>query len=164
MDAVEKEARGLPPDERVRLHQDCAKPVLDDLEAWLAVQLTPIPGKSELAKAVRYALTRTRKLRPYHEHGFLEIDDNSAEQGDDGCGYRTEETPLRRLRARRKGRRNRLSTDRNRQTGPRRSAGTAHRGPWPHRRPRDHPAGRPHALAHPAQSAFRQNAFNRRPN
>ena len=78
--AVEKEARGLTPEERVRLRQQRAKPILDDLETWLAAQLTRIPGKSELAKAIRYALTRLKKLRPYLDHGFLEIDNNSAER------------------------------------------------------------------------------------
>jgi hypothetical protein len=50
------------------------------LEAWLAVQLAHIPGKSELAKAIRYALTRMKKLRPYLGHGILELDNNSAER------------------------------------------------------------------------------------
>ena len=78
--AVEKEARGLTPDERVGVRQSRAKPILDDLTTWLAAQLTRIPGKSELAKAIRYALTRIKKLRPYLDHGFLEIDNNSAER------------------------------------------------------------------------------------
>jgi hypothetical protein len=70
--AVEKEARGQPPDARGRLRQEHAKPVLDDLEPWLQVQLQRISGKSELAKAIRYALGRMKKLRPYLDHGFLE--------------------------------------------------------------------------------------------
>ena len=78
--AVEKEARGLPPDERAQLRQERAKPILDDLETWLAAQLTRVPGKSELAKAIRYALTRITKLRPYLNHGHLEIDNNPAER------------------------------------------------------------------------------------
>jgi transposase len=78
--AVEKDARGLSPEERVRLRQHRAKPILDDLEIWLTAQLRRISGKSELAKAVRYALTRMRKLRPYLDHGFLELDNNSAER------------------------------------------------------------------------------------
>lgn len=77
---VEKAARGSPPDERRRLRQEKAKPVLDDLEAWLHAQLTRISGKSPLAGAIRYALTRMRRLRPYLDHGFLEIDNNSAER------------------------------------------------------------------------------------
>lgn len=77
---VERDARGLPPEDRVRLRQSRSKPILNDLEAWLAAQLTRIPGKSELAKAIRYALTRITKLRPYLDHGILEIDNNSAER------------------------------------------------------------------------------------
>jgi transposase len=42
--------------------------------------LPKISGKSELAKAIRYALTRMKRLRPYLDHGFLEIDNNSAER------------------------------------------------------------------------------------
>ncbi len=78
--AVEKDARGLPPQDRVQLRQSRSKPLLDDLEAWLAAQLARIPGKSELAKAIRYALTRMEKLRPYLDLGFLELDNNSAER------------------------------------------------------------------------------------
>jgi transposase len=76
--AVEKKARGRPPDERVQLRQEHAKPILDDLEAWLQAQLPRISGKSELAKAIRYALSRFKKLRPYLDHGYLEVDNNCA--------------------------------------------------------------------------------------
>ena len=69
-----------PPDERVRLRQARAKPIVDDLESWLHAQLPKISGKSELAKAIRYALARMRKLRPYLDHGCLEADNNA-----DGC-------------------------------------------------------------------------------
>ena len=62
---MEKDARGLPPQERVQLRQSRSKPLLDDLQAWLAARLARIPGKSEPAKAIRYALTRMEKLRPY---------------------------------------------------------------------------------------------------
>ncbi len=78
--AVEKDGRGRPPDERLRLRQDRAKPILDDLESWLQTQLPRISGKSELAKAIRYALSRFKKLRPYLDHGCLEPDNNPAER------------------------------------------------------------------------------------
>jgi transposase len=78
--AVEKEGRGRSPDERVRLRQAHAKPILDDLESWLHAQLPKISGKSELAKAIRYALARMRKLRPYLDQGCLEADNNGAER------------------------------------------------------------------------------------
>ena len=78
--AVEKQARGSPPDERVRLRQARAGPLLNDLETWLTAQLRRISGKSPLAQAIRYALTRIKRLRPYLDHGFLEIDNNPAER------------------------------------------------------------------------------------
>jgi len=78
--AVEKAARGLSPHDRVRRRKADAKPVFDELEHWLAVQLPRISGKSEMAKAIRYALTRLKKLRPYLDQGLLEIDNNAAER------------------------------------------------------------------------------------
>ena len=78
--SIEKEARGSPPDARARIRQAKARPILDALEAWLAAQLTRISAKTPLAQAIRYALTRIRRLRPYLEHGFLEIDNNTAER------------------------------------------------------------------------------------
>jgi transposase len=77
---IEKEVRGQSPEYRAAIRQEKAKPLLDDLEHWLGGQLPKISGKSELAKAIRYALTRLKKLRPYIDHGILEIDNNSAER------------------------------------------------------------------------------------
>jgi transposase len=65
--AVEKAIRGSPPDERVRIRQREAVPVFEDLEAWLAAQLPTLSGKTPLASAIRYALTRMARLRPYLE-------------------------------------------------------------------------------------------------
>lgn len=79
--AVEKEARGSPPDQRAALRKANAAPVFDDLEVWLAMQMTRISGKSPLAAAIRYALTRMARLRPYLDNGMLELDNNVAERG-----------------------------------------------------------------------------------
>ena len=78
--AIEKDGRGQPPDGRINLRQKRAKPILNDLETWLQAQLPRISGKSELAKAIRYALSRFKKLRPYLNHGCLEVDNNTAER------------------------------------------------------------------------------------
>ena len=77
---LEKAARGKPPEERAALRQRDTKPVFDELETWLDAQLNRISGKSELAKAIRYALGRMKKMRGYLENGFLELDNNSAER------------------------------------------------------------------------------------
>jgi len=78
--AVEKQARNQPAEERVALRQGKAKPVFDDLEAWLSLQLPKISGKSTLAAAIRYALGRMPKARAYLENGQLELDNNICER------------------------------------------------------------------------------------
>ena len=77
---VEKQARGKPPDERARIRQEKAKPTLDDLEVWLGAQLRRISAKTPLGGAIRYAITRLKRLRPYIDHGILELDNNTAER------------------------------------------------------------------------------------
>jgi transposase len=77
---IEKEVRGQLPDDRWKARQSQSKPQFDDLEIWLHAQLTRISGKSPLAVAIRYALTRMKKLRPWLDHGFLELDNNAAER------------------------------------------------------------------------------------
>lgn len=78
--AVEKDARGRSPEARVALRQARAKPIFDELEDWLHAQLPKIPGKSPMAQAIRYALGRIPKARPYLEKGHLELDNNTAER------------------------------------------------------------------------------------
>lgn len=78
--AVEKEARYKSAEERITLRQAKAKPVFDDLEAWLSLQLPKISGKSNLAAAIRYALGRMPKARAYLDDGKLELDNNICER------------------------------------------------------------------------------------
>ena len=78
--AVEKVARGLPPDKRAEIRQAEARPVFEGLQAWLSAQLPDITGKSPLSIAIRYALTRMARMRPYLDHGILELDNNTAER------------------------------------------------------------------------------------
>jgi transposase len=77
---IEASIRGKPPDERKSVRQDLAASLIDDLEAWLQAQLTQISGKSALAGAIRYGLTRLKRLRPYLDDGRLSIDNNAAER------------------------------------------------------------------------------------
>ena len=79
--AIEKKARGSPPDARARLRRVEAAPILCELEAWQGVQLTRTRGETPLAGAIRYALGRLPKLRPYLDDGRLELDNNNAERG-----------------------------------------------------------------------------------
>ncbi len=78
---IEATIRGDPPDRRKAVRQEHATPLIDELEVWLHAQLTQISGKSALAGAIRYGLTRLKRLRPYLEDGRLSIDNNAAERG-----------------------------------------------------------------------------------
>ena len=77
---VEKLARGQSREARVALRQSKAKPIFDELKEWLPAQLPNISAKSPLAQAIRYALNRMPKARPYLDNGFLELDNNTAER------------------------------------------------------------------------------------
>lgn len=77
---VEKEAKGKSPKERVALRQEKAKPIFDELEAWLQAQLPKLSGKTKLAAAIRYALSRMPKARAYLSDGRLELDNNICER------------------------------------------------------------------------------------
>ncbi len=78
--AVEAEARGHTPEERVRIRQAKARPLFDDLETWLARQSPNTPAKTPLAGAIRYARARLARLRPWLDNGTLELDNNTAER------------------------------------------------------------------------------------
>jgi transposase len=78
--AVEREAGGRPPEQRRRLRQEAARPVLDALRDLFAENLRRLPAKSELAGAMRYALSRWPALTRYADDGRLEISNNAAER------------------------------------------------------------------------------------
>jgi len=59
---------------------DMLTPILDEIETWLSAQLRGISGRTPLAAAIRYALSRIPKLRPWLHDGHLEIDNNAAER------------------------------------------------------------------------------------
>ena len=77
---VQTQTRLLPAYERVALRQEYAKPIFDDLKVWLKEQLGKVSSKTPLAKAIKYALARLPKARPYLDHGFLDFDNNTVER------------------------------------------------------------------------------------
>jgi transposase len=77
---VEEPIRGRPPDERQRRRQQAALPILAAFKDWLERTLMRVSQKSELAKAIRYALSRWSALIRYCEDGRIEIDNNAAER------------------------------------------------------------------------------------
>lgn len=77
---IEERIRGMAVDERGSLRQQHAKPILDDLKAWIKDTLPTIPQKHKLAEAMRYALSRWEALSVYLNDGRVEIDNNIAER------------------------------------------------------------------------------------
>jgi hypothetical protein len=78
--AIEKGIRGSPPERRVAARQARAKPLFEDLRKWFEGKLTSLPGKSALAEATRYAISRMKRMGPYLENGICELDNNVAER------------------------------------------------------------------------------------
>jgi transposase len=76
---IERGVAGQPPEQRRSVRQTLAKPKLDSLAQWLDAQLGSIPGKSDLAKAIRYARSRWDALTAYVDDGRLELSNNAAE-------------------------------------------------------------------------------------
>jgi transposase len=56
--AIEKQIRGRPPDERLRIRNEQAQPLLEAMHVWLKATLSKLSRKSHLAGAIHYALGR----------------------------------------------------------------------------------------------------------
>lgn len=78
--AIEREIRGWLPEERCRVRQARAGPLLDAFKGWLEDRLSRVSKKAELAVAIRYALSRWAALTRYRDDGRIEIDNNAAER------------------------------------------------------------------------------------
>ena len=76
---IERLIAGRAAEHRWGVRQRLAKPKINDLAAWLDAQLQKISGKSDLAKAIRYARWRWDALSVYLDDGRLEISNNAAE-------------------------------------------------------------------------------------
>jgi transposase len=77
---VEELIRGKPPDERRAYRQEHARPLLDQLHAWLTATLERLSRKSDTSRAILYALNRWKALTRYCDDGQLEIDNLPVER------------------------------------------------------------------------------------
>jgi transposase len=79
---VEREARDQKLDSAARraLRQEKAKPILQDLRAYLEREQPQVLPKSPEGQAIAYTLSNWRALVRYCEDGDLEIDNNGAER------------------------------------------------------------------------------------
>lgn len=65
---------------RRAVRQEESKPRVEALKAWFKIQLARIPGKGELAKAMRYGLKRWGAFTLFLDDGRVAIDNNAAER------------------------------------------------------------------------------------
>ena len=77
---IEAEIRGQPPDIRQAVRQRRSRPLVEDLQRWLQEHLPRLPGWSDLAKAMRYALAHWDGLILYLDDGRLEMDTTYVER------------------------------------------------------------------------------------
>ncbi|HKD31072.1 MAG TPA: IS66 family transposase [Xanthobacteraceae bacterium] len=77
---IEAGINGRRPEERLAVRQQEAVPRLAELKAFLEHALARISGKSGLAEAIRYALSRWQALLRYTTDGRLEMTNNAAER------------------------------------------------------------------------------------
>ena len=78
--AIEATIRGQPPDARLAARTAQSAPLFTALRQWLEKTQARIPGKSELAKAIRYTLSRWQALTLVLRDGRACIDNNAAER------------------------------------------------------------------------------------
>jgi transposase len=73
---VEREVAELSPDDRRRIRQVQAKPILDEFHDWLTRHRLQVPNGSSTAKAIDYSLKRWTALIHYIDDGQVPIDNN----------------------------------------------------------------------------------------
>lgn len=78
--AIEESIRGQSPEQRRLARQSDAVPILESLHRWLLDKQTQVSKKSEIFKAITYALKLWPALLLYTELGYVEIDNNAAER------------------------------------------------------------------------------------
>jgi transposase len=78
--AIEADIRGCAAEERQRVRFSRSKPLVDAFKSWLETQLATVSGKSTIAEAIRYMLTRWNGLTRFLEDGRIEIDSNAVER------------------------------------------------------------------------------------
>ena len=77
---IEREVAGKSADIRLAARQKHSKAKVEALRAWAEARLTRIPGKSDLAAAFRYGLSRWSSLCLFLEDGRVAIDTDVVEQ------------------------------------------------------------------------------------
>jgi transposase len=76
---IERQARDMTDEDRWRIRQAKAAPILNALHTWMLAQRDLVPDGSAIAKALDYSLKRWTALTRYLEDGAVPIDNNAVE-------------------------------------------------------------------------------------
>lgn len=76
---IERQAREMTDENRWRIRQEKAAPIIDALHTWMLAQRDLVPEGSAIAKALDYSLKRWTALTRYLEDGAVPIDNNAVE-------------------------------------------------------------------------------------
>jgi transposase len=77
---IEASIRGKPADDRRAVRQQRSRLLVEALHAWLSEQLGRVSGRSNVAKAIRYAINHWNGLVLFLDDGRLEMDTNTVER------------------------------------------------------------------------------------
>jgi transposase len=77
---IEREITGAAADRRRDVRQARSRPHVDAFRSWCERQLAGLPGKGDLARAMRYALKRWGAFTLFLDDGRVAIDNNPAER------------------------------------------------------------------------------------
>ena len=77
---VEARVRGQSSAHRHAERRSFSRPIVQALHAWLEAQLPRVAGRSTLAEAIRYALSRWEGLTRFLHDGRIELDTNPVER------------------------------------------------------------------------------------
>ena len=78
--AIERQIKDKTPEEKYKIRQEKALPLLNKFKAWLDKSSLHITPKSKMGEAIGYNLNQWYKLIRYIEDGRLSIDNNRAER------------------------------------------------------------------------------------
>ena len=74
--AIERDVAELDAEDRRRLRQEQASPIIDEFHVWLKARRRQVPHGSATAKAIDYSLKRWAALIHYIDDGQVPIDNN----------------------------------------------------------------------------------------
>ncbi len=77
--AIEREIKELSSEEKLRIRQQQAVPILKELNEWMIKNYQQVTPKSAIGKALEYSMTRWKELGRYTSDGKLMIDNNLIE-------------------------------------------------------------------------------------